>query len=89
MLHRLLRHVVPLDDQNCRLKTPAVKERCVRDTLRHTFDIGVLKSIENNSTTTKYIYNESANTVDGFDIAFDASDFWDFRNLVNFVVHIE
>ena len=37
-------------------------------------DIGVFKSIENNSTTTKHIYNESANILEGCNVAFGASD---------------
>ena len=37
----LLRHVVPLNDGNCRLTIPVVKGRCTRDTLPHAVHIGV------------------------------------------------
>ena len=37
----LLRHVVPLNDRNCRLTIPVVRGRCARDALPHAFHIGV------------------------------------------------
>ena len=46
MLLPLLRHVVHLNDGNCRLTMPADKGRYARDALPHTFDIGVfLKTV--------------------------------------------
>ena len=39
----LLRHVVPLNDGNCRLTIPVVKGRCAREALSHAFNIGVFK----------------------------------------------
>ena len=36
---------------------PVSKERCARDTLLHTFDIGAVKTIKKNSTTIKHIQN--------------------------------
>ena len=36
----LLRHVVPLNDWNCRLIIPVVKGRCAREALPHAFNIG-------------------------------------------------
>ena len=53
----LLRYVVPLNDGNCRLTMPAVKERCARDALIHPFNLCEFKSVENNSTTIKHNCN--------------------------------
>ena len=64
-----------LNDGNCRLKMP-VHGRVARDTLPHTFNIGVFKCSKSNSTTIKHIYDESANLIDSYDIAFDANDWW-------------
>ena len=44
-----------LNDGNCRLKMPVVHGRGARDTLPHTFNIGVLKCNKSNSTTIKHI----------------------------------
>ena len=52
---------------------PVHKGRCTRDALLHTFDIGVFKSAKN-STTIKHIHNQSANMIEGFDVAFDTND---------------
>ena len=52
---------------------PLTKGRCARDALPQAFDIGVFKYV-NNSITTKYIYNESANLNDNCDDAFDNND---------------
>ena len=38
---------------NCRLTVPFGEGRCVRDALAHTFDIGVFKTVKENSTTIK------------------------------------
>ena len=57
----LLRHVVPLNDGNCRLTIPVVKGRCAREALPHAFNIGVFKYGKSNPTTIKHIYNESTN----------------------------
>ena len=51
----LLRHVVPLDDGNCRLTIPVVKGRCAREALPHAFNIGVFKYGKRNPTTIKHI----------------------------------
>ena len=38
-LLQLLRHVVPLNDGNCRLTIPVVKRRCAREALPYAPDI--------------------------------------------------
>ena len=73
----LLRHVVPLDDGNCRLTIP-VKGHCARETLLHAFNIGVCKYGQSNCTTIKHIYNESENLNEKCDVAFDSNN---WRNL--------
>ena len=60
---------------------PVIKVRCARDALLHTFNIGVFKSIKKNSTTTKLIYNKSANIVEGYYIAFDTHDCGNFHTV--------
>ena len=47
----LLRHVVPLNDGNCRHTIPVAKGRCARDALRRIFHICVFKWGKHNSTT--------------------------------------
>ena len=69
LLLPLLRHVVPLNDENWRLKMPVGKGRCARDALPHTFDIGVFKTIKNNSTMIKHIYNQSENIIEGHKVS--------------------
>ena len=71
----LLRHVVPLDDGNCRLTIPVVKGRCAREALPHAYNIGIFKYGKSYSTTIKYIYIESENLNESCDIAFD-SNYW-------------
>ena len=66
----LLRHVVPLNDGNCRLTIPVVKGCCAREALSHAFDIGVFKYGKSNPTTIKHIYNESHNLNESCDVAF-------------------
>ena len=68
-----LRHVVPLEG-NCRLTMPVVKRRYAPYALPHTFDIGVFRSIRNNSPTIKHTYNESANIFEDCHIAVDTND---------------
>ena len=70
----LLRHVVPLNDGNCRLTIPVVKGRCARDALPHAFDIGVFKYSKSNLSTIKHINNESENLNESCDVAFDSND---------------
>ena len=70
----LLRHVVPLNDGNCRLTIPVVKGRCAREALPHAFNIGVFKYGKRNLTTIKYIYNESENFNGSYDVAFDSNN---------------
>ena len=53
---------------------PVGKGRCARDTLPHTFDIGVFKTAKKNSTTIKHIHNKSANIIEGCNVAFDTND---------------
>ena len=78
MLLPLLRHVVHLNDVNCRLTIPVVKGRCAHDALHHTLHIGVFKFVETISTTIKHIYKESANIIEGCNVAFDTNDCWNF-----------
>ena len=49
----LLRHVVLLNDGNCRLTIPVVKGRCARDALPHAFHIGVFELVKTISTAKK------------------------------------
>ena len=70
----LLRHVVPLNDRNCCLTIPVVNGRCARDALRHTFGIGMFKSVKKHSSTIKHIYNESANIFEGCNVAFGTNN---------------
>ena len=72
----LLRHVVPLNDGNCRLTIPVVKGRCAREALPHAFNIGVFKYDKRNPTTIKHIYNESENFNGSCDVAFDSNNWW-------------
>ena len=73
MLLPLLRHVVPLNDGNCRLTIPVVKGHCSRYALPHSFNIDVFETVKNNSTTIIHIYNASANFTDNCDVAFDTN----------------
>ena len=67
--------------RDCCLTMPVIKGRCARDALPHTFNIGVFKSIKKNSTTTKLIYDKSANIVEGYNIAFDTHDCGNFHTM--------
>ena len=78
MLIPLLCHVEPLNDGNCRFTMPVVKNRCNRDVLPHTFNIGVFKSIKKDPDTLQHIYNESANIIEGCNVAFDTNACWNF-----------
>ena len=71
----LLRHVMPLNGGTCRLTMLVGKGRCAHDVLPHTFNIGVFRSVKNNSATIKHIYNEYGNIIKGCNVAFGASDF--------------
>ena len=44
----------------------------------HTFNIGVFKSVKNDSNTIKHIYNDSGNIIEGCNVAFDASGCFNF-----------
>ena len=55
-----------------------ILKRYACDVLPLTFNISVFKSSENNSTTVKHIYNESANIIEGCQVAFDTIDCWNF-----------
>ena len=74
MLLPLLCHLVPLKDWNCRLTIPVVKECCAHNALPHAFHIGVFKFVKMISTTFKHIYKESANIIEGCNVAFDTND---------------
>ena len=57
-------HVTPivmshgaLNDGNCRLTMPVGRGRCAHDTLPHTFDISVFKTVKKNSNKIKHSYN--------------------------------
>ena len=74
----LLRHVVPLNDGNCRVTMPVGKGRCAGDALPHAFHIGVFKFIFTISTAIKHIYKESANIIEGCNVDCDTNDCWNF-----------
>ena len=68
MLLPLLLYMTPLNNGNC------------RNALPYTFNIRVFKSMKNNSTTIKHtcIYNDSASIIEGCNVAFHTSDWWNF-----------
>ena len=72
----LLRHVVPLNDGNCRLTIPVVKGRSAREALPQAFNIDVFKYGKSNPTTKKHIYNESEKLNESCDVAFDSNNWW-------------
>ena len=82
----LLRHVVPLNDGNCRLTIPVVKGRCAPDTLPHAFHIGVFEFVQTISTAIKHIYKESANIIADCNVAFDTNNCWNFQSTVPVIV---
>ena len=86
MLLPLLRQVMPLNDGICCLTITVVKGRCARDAIPHTFNIGEFKSVKNDSTAIKHIYNEPANIIEGFNVAFYASDCWNFPSTMSMIV---
>ena len=50
------------------MRKAGAARRCLAeklDPLPHTFNIGVFKSVENNFTTIKHIYNESGQIIEG------------------------
>ena len=75
----LFRHVVPFNDGNCRFTIHVVRGRCARDALPHAFHIGVFKFAKTISTTIKHIYTESANIIEGCNVAFDTNDCRNFQ----------
>ena len=75
----LLRHVVPLNDGNCRLTMPVGKGRCARDALPHAFHIGVFKFVFTISTAIKHINKESAHIIKGCNVACDTNDCRNFQ----------
>ena len=70
----LLRHVVPLNDVNCRLTIPVIKGRCAHEALPHAFNIGVFKYCKSNFAPIKRIKNEFENLNESCDIAFDSNN---------------
>ena len=81
VLFSLLRHVVPINDGNCRL-TPVVKRRCVRDELPQAIDIGVLNATKQFFHNMIYIYSESVNLIDNCNVAFDSINLWNHPKTV-------
>ena len=75
----LLRHVVPLNDGNCRLTMPVGKGRCARDALPHAFHIGVFKFVFYDFYRIKHIYKESAYIIEGCGVVCDTNDCWNFQ----------
>ena len=67
----LFRHVVPLNDGDCRLTIPVVKRHCAREVLAQAFDIGVFRYGKSNPATIKHINNESENLNESCVVAFD------------------
>ena len=57
---------------------PVGKGRCARDAPPHAFHIGVLKFVFTISTAIKHIYKESANIIEGCNVACDTNDCWNF-----------
>ena len=53
---------------------PVVTERCARNALLRTFDIGVFKSSEIYSTAIKHIYIESASLTDSCNVDYENKD---------------
>ena len=78
MLLSFLRQVVPNNGRNCHLTMPAIKECYACDVRPDTCNIGQFKSGKKNSATMKHIYNESANIIEGRNVAFDTNDWWNF-----------
>ena len=70
---------VPLNDGNCRLTMPVGKGRCARDALSHAFHIDVFKFVFTISSAIKHIYKESANIIEGCNVACDTNDSWNFQ----------
>ena len=66
-------------DGNCRLTMPVGKGRCARDALPHAYHIGVFKFVFGISTAIKHIYKESANIIEGCNVACDTNDCWNFQ----------
>ena len=75
----IITSLVPLHDGNCRLKIPVVKGRCACDALPHAVHIGVFKFVKTISTAIKHIYQESANIIEGCNVALDTNDCWNFQ----------
>ena len=69
----------PLNDGNCRLTIPVVLGRGARYALPQAFHNGVLKFIKTIYTAMKHIYKESTNIIEGWDVAFDTNDCWNFQ----------
>ena len=64
------------------------KGRCARDAPPQTINIGTFKFVEKSSTTIKHIYNESANIIEGCNVAFDTNGccnfpYWYYQLYVN------
>ena len=64
----LLRHVVLLNDGNCRLTMPVGKGRCARDALPHAFHIGVFEFVFYDFDRNKTYLHESAYIIEGCDV---------------------
>ena len=77
-LFPLLRHVVPLNDGNCRLTIPVLKGLYARDALPRAFHIGVFKFVKTISTAIKHVYKESLNVIEDCNVAYDTNECWNF-----------
>ena len=57
---------------------PIIMGHCAHEALPHIFSISVFNSGEKISATIKHIYNESGNLTDGYNVASDTNDWWNF-----------
>ena len=74
---RAVSHATPITTSRaapCRFTMSVGNERCARNALPDTFNIGVFNSVKNNPTTMKHVYNESGNGIEVCNGAFAASD---------------
>ena len=59
--------------------TPVGKVRCARDALPHAYHTGVFTFVFTISTAIKHINKESANIIEGYNVACDTNDCWNFQ----------
>ena len=58
---------------------PVGKGRCARDALSHAIISACLFYVFTISTAIKHIYKESANIIEGCNVACDTNDCWNFK----------